>query len=165
MVFAEIKYKLHQGLCWWLTALLSCLKIYGGENESPFTGTQQKSIEFWGWLFLRTVGLENLDGWNMWTEKIYPNLLEGTLQWPLAFWHLFGLVLVISLMVTELLGDDDSISFTASFSFHHRLQRSPCLLLCAQDLVHFLNLHMQLISPVKRRTCLCLPLHTHIEFV
>lgn len=46
-------------------------------------------------------------------------------------------------------------------SFHCRLQRSPRLLVCVQDFLHFLNLHMQLISLVKRRACLCLPLHTH----
>lgn len=50
-------------------------------------------------------------------------------------------------------------------SFHCRLQHSPRLLVYVQDLVHFLNLHMQLISLVKRRACLCLPLHTHMQFV
>lgn len=53
----------------------------------------------------------------MWTEKTHPHLLEEILQWPLTFWHLVSLGLVINLMVTELLGDDDSVSFTASFPY------------------------------------------------
>lgn len=41
-----------------------------------------------------------------------------------------------------------------------RLQPCPRLLVCAQDLVHFLNLHMQLISLVKRTAFVCPYIHT-----
>lgn len=105
-----------------------CLGISRGQNAAlpsgPFSGTWQKISELRGYLYsweqlvwrIRVVETYEMEG--------FPSLLQETLQWPLASWHLISLgavYTVVNLMMIQLLGEDGS---------HHclcRLWCSPCL--------------------------------------
>lgn len=86
----------------------------------PFTGTWQKILKLWGYM----CSWESTMNWRIGVVQTcemerFPNLLRETLQWPLASWYLVSLGAVCTmgnLMMIQLLGEDGSVSFTATTS-------------------------------------------------